>query len=175
MKSVAYITGFVVGIAFVALFFIIAKKLDEKKHGKAEKASYDERQVAVRGKAFAFGFWLYTGFEGLAISLFACEVNLPISNLMLHGIIFFASLLGFVIYCIWTDAYFQNGERKGTWAKIIILALIVNIAAFILPKLRGGNFSYVNLVITIFLAVILINVQIKVFIDKKSEKEEIEE
>lgn len=172
MKSIAYIAGFICGLIFVAIGLFICKKIGDKKYGKSEKPYYDERQLAIRGKAFRFGFIIYSVLEFIMIGLSVCEIKLPLSDSYIHGIIFFTAFLGFIIYSIWTDAYFQNGERKGTWALIITFATFINIFAAIFPKIRGGNLSLANLLITIFLVIILANAWAKKLVDNKSAKEE---
>lgn len=172
MKSVAYIVGFIVGILFVVFVYLISKKIEEKKYGKVEKPYYDERQIAVRGKAYALGFFLFSGFELIMLFLLAMEVTLPFSNLMIHGFILFTSFLGFIIYSIWTDAYFQNGEKKGPWLIIIIIATLVNLFSFILSLFSSENIAYGNLLISIFFVIILVNVWAKNLVDKKTAKNE---
>lgn len=172
MKSIAYIAGFICGLLFVGIGFIVAKKIGENKYGKSEKPYYDERQLAIRGKAFRFGFIIYSVLEIIMIGISACEIKLPLSNTYIHGIIFFTAILAFIIYSIWTDTYFQNGERKGTWVIIIIFAVLINIFAAIFPKIRGGNISVVNLLVTFFLAILLANVWAKQIVDNKTANEE---
>lgn len=172
MKSIAYIVGFICGIVFVAVAALVSKKIGDKKYGKAEKPYYDERQIAIRGKAFRFGFLIYTILELVMMGIYAFNINLPLSGSYIHGIIFFTAFLGFIVYSIWTDAYFQNGEKQGTWVIIIVFAILINIFAAIMPKIRGKNISLANLLITIFLIIILVNVWAKKIADNKSEKEE---
>lgn len=172
MKSIAYIAGFICGLIFVAIGLFICKKVGDKKYGKSEKPYYDERQLAIRGKAFRFGFIIYSVLEFIMIGISACEIKLPLSDSYIHGIIFFTAFLGFIIYSIWTDAYFQNGEKKGTWAIIIVFAAFINLFAAIMPKIRGGNIGLANLLITIFLVIILANAWTKKIVDNKSANEE---
>lgn len=172
MKSIAYIAGFICGLLFVGIGFIVTKKIGENKYGKSEKPYYDERQIAIRGKAYRLGFVIYTVLELAMMLISSCEINLPLNSLLIHGIILFTSFLGVIIYSIWKDAYFQNGERKGAFLVLIIFATLINVFAAIMPKLRGGNFSLSNLLITFFFVIVLINLMAKKLVDNKSAKEE---
>lgn len=174
MKSPAYVAGFVVGIVCVFIAFLVINLIAKKKN-KRTKVAYDERQQAARGKAFEFGFLVYTFIEVALMLCYGCDIVLPLSEYTIHTFTFFISFIAFIIYCIWTDAYFQVGEAKKFWFIIITAAGILNLLIFILQRIRKSSSSYTNLVCAIMCIVVVGNVFAKILVDKRAEKKSEEE
>lgn len=175
MKSPAYIAGFLAGIIVVFVIFLILVKITKKKNSSREKPKYDERQLAARGKAFGFGFNLYMLLEVAMMLCYGCDIALPFDAFTIHCSIFFIGFLGFIIFCIWTDAYFQIGENKRLWYAVIIFASALNIMIYFFQKYRKGEPSSYNLIIGIIALFTLANVIAKNIVsrikDNKADEE----
>lgn len=172
MKNFAYICGVIVGIFAIVLLFFIIELLSKKKNGKKDKSSYDERQEAIRGKAFKFGFIVYSICEVFILFCNIVEINIPLSEIQIHGLILVISVLSFLIYSIWTDSYFQVGEEQ---KRIIIISLlfgILNIVIFIMNNKNDhvSEVAFLNLLVGIMGIVLCLNILAKNIINKKEEK-----
>lgn len=158
-------------IAMAAAHFI--------RRGKGiDHESYDERQLIHRDKAFKFAFLtlipalvLCEALEGKGIVW--CE------NGMDTFIAMVLSLVVFMAYCIYTDAYFGVAQRPGE----CIAALVIVSAFWLAPEVYGltvGKTAAAELlsaehskfVLGLAALVTLINVIIKLMIDRCGEEKE---
>ncbi len=175
MKSPYYVIGFICGILSVAIVSIILAKIAKKKNKNIE---YDERQQVIRGRAYKTGFKTFAVCEVLAM---CNEIGFGFHFMdagLLHFTILVISLLAFVIHAMWNDAYFQGKEKKVIWVIIMFVAVIFNLVCFFWRD-KSTNFTedglmsyaFINLFCAFFCFVILINGVIKIFVDKKVEKQ----
>lgn len=170
--SFAYYAGVVCGIAVVALVgFIIGFAVKKKQKAPAE---YDERQEAVRGRGFKYGYVALAAFLAVYILLDALEVYWCHTGAgLLLGI--FISLTVFVVYCIYKDAYFTVSDRPGFYVILFAVLSAVNLGCgLVVPGLKGLEkdpllgIEDINFMVAGFLFIIFINVLVKLYIDKRA-------
>ena len=107
--STAYILGFIVGVALVAVVCLILGFVFKKKRCNSE--NYDERQNLVRGKAYKIGFFTLLIYNGIYMMIAALWPNFfmeaPAAAFL--GIVIAVAVFG--SYCIWHDAYLGLSEN----------------------------------------------------------------
>ena len=163
---------FVIGImAGVVAIVLVMKAIN--KDGKS-RTQYDERQLAVRGKAYMYGF--YT-------ALIACVVLLIMNGLEVgtealgktgYFIPIFAGTVAQVTYSIFHDAY--EGLNTNMSRLIVVMAMIggLNFAVSIINLVRGELYkggelqlSFLNLLCGLLFVVIAVEMLVKRAMDKR--------
>lgn len=131
-KTIIYVAVYV---AVVLALFVIGTIA-----GRHKKAEYDERQLAVRGNAFKYGF--LTMFIGLTLQMVLITgFQFGIEIYFLSSIICFcAGLTVYCVYAIWNDAYI--GVNNTTKSVLIVdaLACLFNLVAGI-SNLSDGEIN----------------------------------
>ena len=92
-SSIGFAMGVIVGLILVVLLFKYANR-----DGKV-KTEYDERQKAVRGKAYRYAFYAVMIYEALVCWL-SMGIELPAEQSVIH---FFGIFVGITVqacYCI---------------------------------------------------------------------------
>lgn len=176
MKSPEYTLGFAAGLITVIVVTVIIAMIIKKVTGK--KAEYDERQLAIRGKAFKVGCLTYIIMLAASIILHTNFDFAVMPFYLEQTLILLAGLGTFICYAIWKDAYFCVNQKKKQWTLAILLASAANFAIFF--KTRENwftpeglmNSSWNNLFVSIFTFAIVLNVCFKMLADKKAEKGE---
>ena len=173
MRSSGLVFGLIIGLAIAAILIKAANK-----DGKF-KTKYDERQEAVRGKAYKYSFYTLLFFEVLRI--------IPESGNLLTGISsFYISLFGILLGCfvlcvhsIWNGAYWGLNNNKRTYFIIFIFATIINALPVIGCLSSGGKISFnedlspmINVMVIVWLALIGVVALIKKMITPKEENGE---
>ena len=104
--SFGMVIGLMVGLVIAAILLKFANK-DHR-----FKTQYDERQEAVRGKGYTFGFW--GCMAGAALVMILDCGGFEIANrFVMDFFIIFVGLIVQVTYCIWNDGYYGiNTNRK---------------------------------------------------------------
>lgn len=176
IMSASYYAGLVVGvIAAVVVCFLYAKFI--KRRGK--NAGYDERQEAVRGRAYKWAFVVlvaylavYAWLEEVA-ELRWCETGAG----LLVGVLLSATV--FMVICIYKDAYFSVSDRPRAFVIAFGVLAAANICCGIairlwkLPDIYSGEGSFllsfddVNLVVGAYLLVIWVNILVKLRLDRR--------
>ncbi|MDO4633565.1 MAG: hypothetical protein Q4B01_06885 [Eubacteriales bacterium] len=118
---------------FIVLCAVII--LRSEIHRREKKIFYDERQIAVRGKAYKIGF-LTTVYCNIGF----CFLMMIREEMRSYGmgflvISFFAGILLFLIYSIWKDAFLPIHQKFATY---LCICAVVTISQFI------NYFSYEN-------------------------------
>lgn len=159
---VSIIMGLMIGILLVFVLLIITKK-----DGNI-KCKYDERQTAVRGKAYKISFFLlliYNILYGLCSTVIE---KMPIDSLTVMFIGIIIALAFHVTYCIWKDAYFSLNEDKRKLMIVFILIAILNLAIGIGNLVSGyiivdGVLTYhcVNLLCSILFVLLFLVLLVK--------------
>ena len=170
LASAGLAFGIMVGLIVCVIFYKLTNS------DKKVKASYDERQEAVRGKAYRYAFYTAMGLEAVAICLEAGDFQFPLGAHLVHFFIMLASLLVLCVYCIWNGAYWGlNNNRK---ANNIIIAIAVGLNVFpVAMAVQNGGFStqgsdsipVFNLMVLVWLALIGAAAAVKKVIDSKEE------
>ncbi len=168
--------GFIVGLMISAVLVVIIFKISNK-DGRL-RTEYDERQLAVRGKAYMYAF--YTG--GLAEALIMCllmtGIELPLEPyaLVFAGIIAACTVLGG--YCIWNDVYWGLNNNHKRYNIILAVALVLNIlpvagALYTGTLLENGKFGlpFLNLAVLMMFAVLFVLWLLKGLFASKEERD----
>lgn len=164
MKNTSQLLLF--ALIIIQVFKILAYGKGEKDHG-----GFDERQELVRGRAFKYGFLTMFFLQCFLILWKETIDNIPIEFGLLMMTCLMIGCLVTLIYCIYKDAYWELRQKSlpfiGMWLFIMVIAIygIKNNELVVNGVLTWDGGIYV-LVGLLFL-IILINVLIKMFIDKK--------
>jgi len=167
-----YMIGFYIGLVLVALVIIVSKIIT-KKRGYV-KPPYDERQVAVQGKAFKYAF--------LSL-IFLIFLNVFINNLLnieyannyvdYMGIVFISIGL-FVNYCITKDAYFSlDKKKKRTLIPLISAIFLLNTLEVVLAVISDSLITSGRIempFLNVYCGAMLISILITIFIKHLREK-----
>ena len=129
---------------------------------KEDYGGYDERQEIVRGKAFKYGFLTLVSVEGIMLLKEQTD-----------GISIECNVL-VVLYCIWNDAYWQLKQKPMPFVCMLGAVALSNMF------IAKGKTIVENGIVTwegsnpvfmaVFFSIILINVIIKMYIDKKKDQ-----
>ena len=166
--------GIVVGLLICVLLFIFANK------NHKVKTEYDERQKAIMGKSYTYGFWGMLITEVILMCLrLDPNASFPVPNYLFHVIPMYLGLTVVSIYQIWKRCYFGLNNNHRRYIAILIIAGIINLAftvcaiVFFEGRMVHGYYDlpYVNILCTIYLIVMGIAWLIRWSIDRK-EKEE---
>ena len=163
--------GFIIGLMIAAIVLVAIFKYANK-DGKV-RTQYDERQKAVRGKAYKYAFHAEIFAQVVIMCLFMSGVELPIENyaLLFVGIIFGCMVLA--TYCIWNDVYWGLNNDHKRYQIVFAVALVLNILPLI-GGIKGGTLlengklgmPVLNIVVIIMMAVVYIELLIKKIKDK---------
>ncbi|HBM99091.1 MAG TPA: hypothetical protein DD413_06660 [Ruminococcus sp.] len=167
--STAFYIGFIVGILIVAIVSLISIK-------RKCRGQYDERQKAIQGVAYKFGF--FAMFAYFIINGFICmEIGewLPIIDMNFIGLCF--GIVCFAGYAIFNDAYLSLNSKPFKFSLFISFVAIINYVCFFINVMDGDTPEafLLNLICAVFLTVICFMIIIKVIIDKHNEKKELVE
>ena len=176
MKSTEYSLGFATGFIAVVVATVIIALIIKKITGK--KAEYDERQLAIRGKAYKVGCLTYAILLAASVILHS-NFELAVMPFYLEQtLILLAGLGTFICFAIWNDAYFCVNQKKKQWTLAILLASAANFAIFFNTRENWFtpegimNSSWNNLFVSVFTLIIALNVCLKMLADKRLVKEE---
>ena len=166
------IIGVLIGIIIVFLILVVTKNNDNI------HAEYDERQEAVRGRAYKYGFFTLLVYFGLVISADISEIVIPVE---ISVVGFFGLMLGVAVMItvsIMNDAYYSLNENKSRVIGIFIVIAIINLGVGIYNLAIGDcitdgklNFRFVNMICGILFLYLFVVMGIKSLKDKKEEAE----
>lgn len=167
--STYHIIGFCVGFLAVAIIcFIFVKK---KCSGQ-----YDERQKAIQGVAYKFGFFtmifyfLFNGFICMEIGNW-----LPLLHMNFIGVCF--GIACYAGYAIFNDAYISLNTKPFKILLPLAFVSVINYIGFLI-SLGKEDDSYfetylLSLICAILLTAVIVMLIIKIIIDKCREKKEL--
>ena len=165
-------TGLITGIAvgLIVVFFALRKLNDD---GKA-KTKYDERQKAVRGMAYTYGFW--TMLAANAIMLVLSTTNFDVAKLgpCLYFLPIFAGIVVQVSYSIFNDGYVGLNTNMKKYTIFMIIVTVFNIGVALLAFINGKMFTngrlqgpFLNLLCGLLFFVVAVDLLIKQAIDRR--------
>ncbi len=95
------------------------------------KTQYDERQTAVRGKGFMYGFYTMLVFQTILYILETSGITLPIAPFSLGfvGVILSATVLA--VYTVWNGAYWGLNNNRKWYTIIFVFFLLFNLIPII--------------------------------------------
>jgi len=175
--NLAYTLGFVAGIASVAVIIAIISFLYKKKYGRKRK-EYDERQEALRGKAYKYAYFTLIAYllaDGVITKGFEIRWAETITESYLGIMI---SVLVFAIICIKNDAYFSLTEKPGTYLVLFLVLGFVNIGVCVMRYIMHGslitdgmlNQYAMNLFSGIMFLILAAAMAVKMFNERQLEK-----
>lgn len=168
--SIAFYVGFCVGILVVAIICLILVN-------KKCKGQYDERQKAIQGIAYKFGF--FAMFAYYLINGFVCsEIGnwLPVFDMNFIGI--GVGVVCYAGYAIFKDAYISLNTKPLRFLLFLAFISVINYICFFANfKVNSDTLEVylTNLICAFLLTAVCIMLIIKVIIDKCNEKKELVE
>ncbi len=165
--------GLFIGLFIAGVFGVLAF------NSKKSKKGYDERQLAVRGRGYTYAY--FTVMILSILHIFTKDmISLPVSNELISLIILFISGIVLNIYIVFHDAYYiyNNNCKKQFIAYILIFLLnggylirsIVDHTLF-----KDGVLQFregINLIVAISFIVLILNLVVKLVIDRYKKEEE---
>ena len=118
-------------------------------------------------------------YQILLIGLSFAEISLPIERYVLEftGIILSCTVLGG--YCVWNDVYWGLNNDHRRYYIVFGICLFLNLIPVVIPALSGefarnglSGAPMLNILVIFMMTVLLIELAVKHFIDKKTEDEE---
>ena len=160
--SIWFGVGLGVGLLFAGVIILLKKKL-------GKPCEYDERQVAVRGKAFKAGFitFVICEFCAFLIELFTEAPLMIFAPGIANIIIILISVLVFLEIAIFEDAYFSPGKPFSMkWCLIMLLFGLLTV-------IRGVTedelwYKCMNLSLGVFFLIAMVSIIIKALMNRKA-------
>ena len=168
ITTLAVLICMVVAVLCVCLFKFA------NKDGKV-RTEYDERQKAVRGKAYTYAFYTELIAQTLIMFLLMTGVELPIED---YALIFIGMILGCEVlcaYCVWNDVYWGLNNDKRRFHIIFVAGIFINALDIVIAAVSGTlvqngkvGMYMLNITVLIMLVLIYIEMLIKSIIDRKA-------
>ena len=172
-KGIGFAAGLMVGLILVVVLFKIANT-DRK-----IKSEYDERQQRIRGRAYKYAFYTMVIYQVLMIGMEIGGISLPIEAYVSE---FFGIFLGVTVlggYCVWHDVYWGLNNDKKRYFIIFGVCLLLNLLPVVMPVISGefakngiGGAPMMNILVIIMMAILIIEMGIKHFVDMNKKDEE---
>ena len=174
--SIGKATGLAFGIAVGLLICVILFRYMNR--DKKLRTKYDERQEAVRGRAYMYGFWGCVIGAAVVICIDTAGIVFA-SRFTMDFLIIFIGILVQVSYSVWNDGYYGLNTNKKRFYIICIVAGLINLLV-VIGTIRSGEFIEnmvmsdvaVNLLCVILFLVIAAELIIKDRVDAKSSRDE---
>jgi hypothetical protein len=171
-------------ITFSAVFIMITAVLVvavfkfANKNGKV-RTEYDERQKAIRGKAYMYAFYTEVIVQVMLMWIFLTGVELPIEN---YALMFIGIILGCLVlclYCVWNDVYWGLNNDHRRYHIVFAAGLLINLAVVVMAASSGmliqnGKIGIyiLNIMVLVMLVLVYAVMLIKKIMNKQAEKEE---
>ncbi len=173
-EKLFYALGIIAGFVLVFLVCLFAH-LYRKKKGKPTN-DYDERQKAIQGVAYKYSFFTVIAYyvaNGLFCNFFGNWLDTMSMNFVgiCLGVVVFAG------YAIVKDAYVSLSGNLTKYVIIFLAVSVINFVCYFGNTVSGDSDEtfFINLVCGITFLIVTIIAVIKIIIDKKADKKEIEE
>jgi len=168
-------TGIIFGVFLGLLLCILIFRICNS--NKKIKSEYDERQEAIRGKSYKYGFYTTIIYLGVLTIFYMTDFAIPFT---ISAVVFFGLILGIsvmAIHSIINEAYWGINNNKKKYAIVFIVCAIINLASGISgiidgTILQGFQGRMISLECGLMLLVVGIAVIIKDKISPKSSDEE---
>lgn len=164
--NIARFVGFICGVGVVLLLiWALSRRFN---NNGSRKTEYDERQQAIRGVGYKYGFYAFVIYMCLLIAIDSLETELPVTNTVIYFTGFV--LAGMVLsgYCILHDAYWGMNNNITVITRFLIGIGIVNLIVGIVEMCQGTMIidgvlqnTFINLEAGILIAFIGIMLLIK--------------
>lgn len=173
MNSVALAVGITVGLLLVV---VLMKFINRDKKTKTE---YDERQKAVRGRSYMYGF--YGVVLSNCIMLLIVTENTEIIKLLGMNAFFIPIVIGIIVqftHSVFNDGYIGLNNNMTRFMIGMTLISVFNLAVGVIPWIRGGFIqdgqiytTFLNLEVGVMFIILSIELAVKKCIDKKADSE----
>ena len=165
-------------VAVVVSIIICAVIMKAFHSGRSSMPKYDERQQLIRGRGYMIAFY--------SIIIVMCLIPVIMTQEMIHflgDILFFIPLiLGIMIhimYCIWNNAYIELNLKIKNWVIFMLCISVFNLALGAI-SIKNGNMvednvlqvQALNLIVGGLGLVILVELLIKMAVDRKGADED---
>ena len=159
--------GLAVGIAVGLIIAALLVKYANKDH--AVKSKYDERQEAVRGKAYRYAFYSIIIYEAVMLVLEIGQIKLPLPSYVMHFTGIIVGCLVLACYSIWKDVYWGLNNNRKRYAIIFLVCAALNAIPVVFTILGKTAFdaAWLNALVLIMLAIVGIELLIKEGIDRR--------
>ena len=166
MRAVFLAIGIMVGLIFCVVIFKFANK-DHK-----IKTEYDERQKALKGRGYMFGFYAMAIWEAvISVLTGVAEISLPLPAYVLHVAGIFVGITVVCIHAVWTGAYWGLNNDKSKYTIIFIALFVINALPVVMMFTSSVkvDFPYVNGACCLMLLAIGIASAVRKIVDKAEE------
>ena len=141
---------------------------------------YDERQLAIRGRGYSYAYFTVIILSILYVST-KNIISVPISSELISVIILLISVIVFITYTIFNDAY--GSYKYNNYKKLFILYIIMFLLNLVYLRssivnhtlIKNGVFLFregMDLVLSIFFLILILNLVIKLLVDRCKKDEE---
>lgn len=170
--SAGMVFGVILGLIICVILFKLANS------DKKVVSSYDERQEAIRGKGYKYGFYTTMLLEVLAIALEAGNFEFPFGRHLVHFFMILAGMGVLCIYCIWRGAYWGLNNNRKAYAAIFVFMVALNVFPLVMALRHSGlsadgadSLPVFNLMVLVWLGIIGISALIRKALDAGKEDE----
>lgn len=141
---------------------------------------YDERQLAIRGRGYSYAYFTVMILSILYVST-KNIISVPISSELISVIILLISVIVFITYTIFNDAYgnykYHNYKKLFILYTVMFLLNLVYLRSSVVNHalIKNGVLRFregMDLVLSIFFLILILNLVIKMFVDKCKKDEE---
>ncbi len=180
----AYALGVIVGILItlgitVGLIVLIFKFSNS--NGKM-KNEYDERQKAIRGEGYKYGFYAAIGCLFIMMILDNFGANIPMSvNIQAFTTIIIAAMVD-IVYCVKRGAYWGLNNNRKRYIWVLVAAAVLSFIFPVVTIMQGEmivdgylNSSFINLECGVFLIAVLVMIAVSDARDKAETEADEEE
>ena len=168
--------GFAIGLMIAAVLLVAIFKYANS-DGKV-RTEYDERQKAVRGKAYRYAFYTEVFAQTIVMWLFMAGIELPIED---YALVFIGIILGCMVlatYCIWNDVYWGLNNNHRRYQLIFAAAVVLNILPVIMNALNGTliengkiGMPVFNIIVLVMMVIVYAELLIKKLVGDRNEEE----
>jgi hypothetical protein len=141
---------------------------------------YDERQLAIRGRGYSYAYFTVMILSILYVST-KNIISVPISSELISVIILLISVIVFITYTIFNDAY--GSYKYNNYKKLFILYIIMFLLNLVYLRSSIVNHTLIknglllfregmDLVLSIFFLILILNLVIKLLVDRCKKDEE---
>jgi len=169
-EFIGIICGATIGLIISVIVLTVCNR------NKKVKTEYDERQKAIRGKSYMYGFYTAVIYMAALVLFYMTEIAIPftIPVVMFFGI--FLSISVLAVHSILNGAYWGLNNNKGRYIIVFCACALINLAVGISAMINGSILEGVQGPLINFLCGILcleigIAVLIKDHIGSKDEEE----
>ncbi|MCR5099227.1 MAG: hypothetical protein K6B14_09795, partial [Lachnospiraceae bacterium] len=126
LTSAGMAIGIVVGL-IICVFIFKAVNKDHR-----IKTEYDERQKAIKGRGYTYGFYTLLVYEAIML-IFSVGgyPELPITEYMWHAVGIYLGVTVVCVHAIWNRAYWGLNNDHKQYIIVVVVCFILNMLPLI--------------------------------------------